>query len=184
MCWSINIPFPIITDLGPDTTLCDGNTITLNADVDLGTFNWQDGSNDNTILVENSGTYWLEANNQGCISSDSIQVAVTTVPMPNLGADQTLCEGTPFTLDANFTADTYQWQDGSDLNTLSATAPGLYWVELTLGQCQARDSVLVDYIPFPIITDLGADTTLCDGDALTLTGRGRFGHLQLARWQQ
>ena len=110
----------------------------------MGTFNWQDGSNDNTILVQNNGIYWLQANNQGCISTDSIQVDVAPVPIPNLGVDQALCDGTPFTLDANFTADTYQWQDGSDLNTLSATAPGLYWVELTLGQCQARDSVLVD----------------------------------------
>ena len=167
------VPYPTV-NLGPDTSLCEGQTLTLNANVDLGTFNWQDGSSGNTFLVENAGDYWLSADNQGCVTTDTITVLFTPVPVPDLGADQSLCEGMPFSLDANFTADDYEWQDGSTNNSFTGNAPGIYWVELTLGACAASDSVTIEYLDYPTV-NLGPDTSLCEGQTLTLNANVDLG---------
>ena len=46
-------------DLGPDTNLCEGQVMTLNAEVQGGSYLWQDGSTNPTFEVTESGTYTL-----------------------------------------------------------------------------------------------------------------------------
>lgn len=63
-------------NLTDDTTLCDGETITLGADVTDGTFLWQDGSTGNAFTVTEGGTYRLEISHPACgIRSDDVDVS-------------------------------------------------------------------------------------------------------------
>jgi len=48
-------------NLGPDTTLCEGESIILNPNLPNATYTWQDSSHAATYEVKQSGTYWVRA---------------------------------------------------------------------------------------------------------------------------
>jgi gliding motility-associated-like protein len=64
-------------DLGPDITICEGTSVTLNANCSADMYSWstsQFGSPE--ITVSDSGTYWVRASffDTGCTGSDTIHV--------------------------------------------------------------------------------------------------------------
>ena len=65
-------------DLGPDTLVCVGVSITLNAGGDPGMYLWSTGTfghNIFSITVSDTGTYWVTAtSSEGCSRSDSVHV--------------------------------------------------------------------------------------------------------------
>lgn len=68
-----------MVDLGNDTTICAGTFITLQALDSASTYLWQDSTTVDSLVVDSSGTYWVEVTNAfGCSSRDSINVTVTT----------------------------------------------------------------------------------------------------------
>ncbi|MCF8365156.1 MAG: gliding motility-associated C-terminal domain-containing protein [Bacteroidales bacterium] len=72
-------------DLGNDTILCDGEILYLNPGNNYSNFHWSNGSSDSTILVKNSGTYWLKAFDGFCNVSDSITIdACAEIWIPNV----------------------------------------------------------------------------------------------------
>lgn len=88
----LNVSKKPVIDLGPDTTLCVGQRLTLN----LGEFTrytWQDGSNNSTWEVTRAGTYSVEVTDAfDCKVDDEIEIAYTDVPLVDLGADRIICE--------------------------------------------------------------------------------------------
>ncbi|CAN5293998.1 hypothetical protein BH09BAC4_BH09BAC4_41150 [soil metagenome] len=85
----------------------------------------------------------------------------------DLGKDTTLC-GRKSTrlLDATVpNASYYYWNDGSSKPTLLVTKPGKYSVTVVTACKTLTDSIKVDYA---LDFDLGADTTLCNGQTLAL----------------
>lgn len=104
--------------------------------------------------------------------SDSITVFIDgDTVFFELGADTTICEDSPITLDATSYGTTsveYQWSNGSITPTVQATQSGLYSVTVTIDQyCVADDRVYVEVIPLPH-PYLGVDTVLCQEDTLFL----------------
>ena len=72
--FSINVynkPSPTI-DLGNDTTLCQGESITLDATKSNATYLWQDNSTDSTFTVTQQGSYWVDVTVNNCKVSDTI----------------------------------------------------------------------------------------------------------------
>jgi gliding motility-associated-like protein len=63
-------------DLGNDTTLCDGEFLSLNPGNGYSKHLWSNGSTENNIMVKESGIYWLKAYDGFCYLSDSIEVDV------------------------------------------------------------------------------------------------------------
>ena len=90
--------------------------------------------------------------------------------MLNLGSDTNLCAGEILTLDATTANATYLWQNNATTPTFQVFQQGSYWAEITVNNCSTRDSIQVNYIPFPIV-NLGKDTNLCLGESLTLDAR-------------
>ena len=64
----------LFVDLGPDTTLCEGENIILNPNIKKVTYKWQDGSTDSAFRVSKPGTYWVEVNNKEVTYRDSINI--------------------------------------------------------------------------------------------------------------
>lgn len=52
-------------DLGNDTTICPGASLTLDAGVGFDSYLWNDGSTDQTLTVNSAGDYSVEATNMG-----------------------------------------------------------------------------------------------------------------------
>ena len=91
-------------NLGPDSTICFGNSLTLipqtNALTD--TFKWRPAASLNYDTVRtpiatpiDTTTYILDAKWGVCRRSDTITINVLHKPVPNAGADTTICAKTP-----------------------------------------------------------------------------------------
>ena len=93
---SIPSPQP---DLGPDTLICDGASITLNANCDADFFSWSTGQfGVSSITVSDSGTYWVRGRStiSGCAGFDTIHVGFhppTIIDETNLVITPTTCNG-------------------------------------------------------------------------------------------
>lgn len=159
-------PYPVV-DLGPDTSLCAGDTLMLDALYPAASYLWQDGSSLPEYIVVQSGLYWVQVSLNGCTVIDSVYVTFLPVPQVNLGQDTALCEGDTLILDAFYPGASYLWQDGSSSPSYSVTQGGTYWVDVSLGICSQADTIQVGVQPYPVI-DLGPDTNLCSGDTLWL----------------
>lgn len=158
-----------VVSLGPDTTLCQGQVLSLQLSSPNASYLWNTGSTLSALQVNQPGTFWAEANLNGCKVRDSIRVGFTLFPADLLGADKVACAGERITLNAAYPAATYRWQDGSTGPTYTATGSGTYTVELKVGHCTQRDSMRIAFLPVPVFS-LGQDTTICAPNTLTLRG--------------
>ncbi|PWL23503.1 MAG: hypothetical protein DCO96_15710 [Fluviicola sp. XM-24bin1] len=147
-----------VVDLGPDIQTCTPS-LTLDAGNNGSTYLWQDNSTNQTFDVTAVGTYWVEVDAGGCTASDTIEITAgsITTSLPN---DTLMCAGSALVLDAGNPGATYLWQDNSTNQTFNVTQAGTYFVDVTLGICNATDTVNVDYFSpnayFSVI-----DTTGC-----------------------
>ena len=88
------------------------------------------------------------------------EFVVFEVPNPNLGPDQTICEGDVVELNAGPVGFDYTWNTNSQSNSIEVSSPGIYSVLVENGPCSATDQIVIDMI-FEPIANL-EDTVLCD----------------------
>lgn len=153
--------------LGSDTSICIGNSLVLDPFIASAGYLWQNGATFQTFWVNQPGTYWLEVTENGCSTSDTINISNVQLPNFNLGNDTTLCPGEIIMLHSLGSAITYLWQDSSTDSILNVYEPGEYWVEASFICGVVSDTVSINYYD-PLVLDIGNDTTLCDGDDLLL----------------
>jgi len=156
-------------DLGPDTSICSGESILLDANTSGASYLWQDGSTGATLIANQSGWYWVNVTIGSCSDTDSIFITETPTPVIDLGLDQTICDGDSTELNAFYSGATYTWQDGSNNATLWASQPGTYIVTVDLNGCTFVDSTHIFTQNFSTF-NFGPDTTLCQGETLVLSG--------------
>jgi len=154
-------------DLGNDTTMCDGDTLYLRLSLEPDEqCTWQDGSTGDEFMVLVPGEYIATISNPYCEGSDTINVDYFGFSV-NLGNDTVLCNEETLSLFVPTSGGEWlEWQDGSSSNTYTVTDPGEYYVTKYSNNCQASDSIEVDYSEISI--SLGNDTTLCENEALRL----------------
>lgn len=163
--WIDNVKFEIGINLGPDTALCIGDTLVLDAG-NMGkmtgvTYLWSTGSSSRSITVTSPGTYSVMANKNGRIARDTIVVRYFSRPAVELGNDVTMCDDEYLILDAGNPGCYYLWNTFDETRYLPVQTSGLYSVVVTNHACpDASDSIIVNIIPKPRF-DLGADTVVC-----------------------
>ena len=164
---SISSGNTIIVDIGNDTTLCQGDSIILDATTSGASYVWQGTSGTSTYTVAEAGTYIVTVSNSCGVGTDMITVSYSNQPDLNLGNDTLLCTGQTLNLEATDTNATYLWQDLSTDSTFIATQAGIYWVISDISGCTSTDTITINYIGLPSV-NLGVDTLLCLGDSLIL----------------
>jgi len=119
-------PLPL---LGPDTLICNGASITLNANCDADFFSWSTGQfGVSSITVSDSGTCWVRGrfNETGCEGYDTIHIgfhAPTIIDDTNLQIIPTTCNGASGSITGltalGPTPYAFQWLDlsGNDFGT-------------------------------------------------------------------
>ena len=171
---TVNVIFNSIpaVNLGPDQSLCNIPSITLNANNSGAIYLWSNGSTSQTITIFSSGQYWVQVSNGTCVGSDTINIIGDTPPNVNLGPDLIGCEGTIFTIDAGSPGLTYSWNNGETTQTISVSNSNTYAVTISNGPCIGIDTVVVIVYPLPYVF-IGKDTSICSGDQITLdAGKG------------
>ncbi|MEP7128709.1 MAG: gliding motility-associated C-terminal domain-containing protein, partial [Chitinophagales bacterium] len=118
--------------LGQDTTICEGTAAVFDAGNGFASYNWNDGSHDNSIQATAEGMYWVKvADLSGCSASDTIVISeVFQNPENFLPADSVVC-GKFFRLITVPGYATYQWSNHFTSDTATFTLPGLYTLQVT-----------------------------------------------------
>ncbi len=168
-------PLPI-AGLEETDSICEGTNLTLDAGTGYTNYLWSNDSTVQSIVVNISGLYWIELTDaHNCIGRDSISITVLPVAAElSLGVDTTICEQSTVTFNAGLGFDTYLWNlQDSTLQTMTVAEAGTYWVEVSNECGTDRDSIVLSVAPLPVI-ELGSDTTLCEGDIITLDAGNSF----------
>ncbi|HLF65377.1 MAG TPA: gliding motility-associated C-terminal domain-containing protein, partial [Saprospiraceae bacterium] len=156
-------------DLGADQSLCPGETITIDPGIADVEYLWQDGSDASNYQTNVPGLIILTISNACGASTDSVIVIEdTNGPQVDLGPDILACEGDTVVLQSGISGVTYLWQDGTSAPHFIAVQSGMYHLQVSNTCGIDTDTIEVDMrgtIPTP---ELGADTTLCDGEILIL----------------
>lgn len=159
---------PAITvALGNDTSICQGQALTLNAGSPGATYLWSTGATTQLINAGSSGTYSVSVSNGLCTASDALTLTVVPGPVDVL-MDATTCVDAPPTLQAGNTGSTYLWSTGATSQAITASSSGTYTVTVTNSTgCSGTFDAVVSLVPPPAV-ELGMDTVLCDGQQLIL----------------
>lgn len=130
--------------LPKDTFLCFGDSLTLRSEnVDtIATKEWNDGSLNDSIVVQQNGIYWLKLTNECGVSTDTINIAEKQMPKVNLGSD--IFADLPFSIELKAdSADTYLWSTGSNSSAIQVTDTGCYWVQVGNVCGTASDTICI-----------------------------------------
>ena len=113
----------------------------------------------------------LWSQNSMIISCDgSVRVVDASV---DLGADTSVCAGTLVSFDASLGMDSYLWQDMSTLSSFMVDTDTMnngvynYYVDVTKEFCASSDTVILTV--GDLVISIGADTTLCLNQDLTIS---------------
>jgi gliding motility-associated-like protein len=123
--------FELVVDLGPDTVICTGGGLLLDATTPGASYRWNDGSTGATLYADLPGTYWVNVSLGACAAIDTITIGGGGPPRPELPHSIPLCAGASYTLDASYPASTVLWMDGDTAARRTVTRPGLYTVTVT-----------------------------------------------------
>lgn len=167
-------PLPVV-DLGTDPGLCVGESWTLDAGNILADHVWNTGATSQSITVQANGLYLVSVTDAlGCSNADSVSLVFHPLPVIAL-TDTTVCVSEVITVDAGNPGSTYQWSTGETTRSIdvAGTSATLQVVVTTAENCADSADVSITFIPFPPL-DLGPDTALCDGEAISfdVTGAG------------
>lgn len=147
-------------------SLCDS---VLYAGKHFTSYNWSDGSTADSLVVSNSGTYWVEVEDVfGNISSDTIEVLSSL----NYPTSQLYCPSEFIDWQTGLGEHyNYLWSDGSTADSLVINSPGSYHVTVTdtNGCVFKSDTLSFQEDVFPTSASLGPDLNLCSGNNLSLT---------------
>jgi gliding motility-associated-like protein len=157
---TVEVLNPPVVDLGPDVTICQGQSTILDAGINPATYTWSTGALTQTVSVDVEDTYWVEVMVGACIGSDTVDVFIETTGLVDLGPDTTVCNGESIVLDAGSAGDSYSWSTSFTGQTINVSNPGQYWVQVALGSCSVSDTINVR-VSNPIADFNISDTAFC-----------------------
>ncbi|MEZ0611653.1 T9SS type B sorting domain-containing protein [Fibrella sp. WM1] len=141
---TITVNYSLDFSLGRDTTLCEGETMTLRVPV-TGTYRWQDGSTLPTYQVRGPGTYRVQVVEAGCTVADTIQVRYVLPPRLDLGPDKQLCGLEVYTIKPAVAEGTFRWLDAFPETDRTVNASGSFRASVTNDCATVNDAVAIDY---------------------------------------
>lgn len=176
-------PLPIVI-ASPDTAICDGASLTLNATASGGSggdyqFLWDNGLGagpTHNVTPTTSTDYAVALRDgNGCINTDTASVILNQRPTVVAAPDTTICEGETITLvaTAGGGADgyTYTWDNGlgnGQTHDVTPDTSTIYSVTVTDAfGCADRDQATVIVNPLPSV-EARPDTTVCQGEPVVL----------------
>jgi gliding motility-associated-like protein len=170
-----------------DTLICSIDTLALRVNISSGSANWtvQPGPNQSRIVNQGSTSplvyptdttkYYVVANDNGCINTDSVTVNVLQFISVDV-RDTGICRTDTFRLQPVSHALSYQWTASTGETIQGIRSPLVrplvntqYNVVANLGKCEAKDSMQVTVAPYPLAA-AGQDQIICYGTRVQLAG--------------
>jgi gliding motility-associated-like protein len=169
-------------DLGADLQICPGNNRVLRAGKQFLRYEWQDGSTDSLLNINGPGQYWVKTTDScNNIFADTISVSLAP-PIPlSIGNDRSICANDTVQLSATPGFQQYQWSPAYQTNASTGQSiivnPLTDTIYTVIGEmepgCVAYDTIHIT-VHNAVPVNLGADTSFCFGDSLTLDAGSGF----------
>lgn len=163
---------PVAIDIGPDRTICPGDTIQINAPTGFISYLWGPDFNISnlsgaSVAVHPSvdTVYFIRVEERpGCYGYDSVRVGLFNVTSIQLGNDTSFCASDSLSVNAGPGFSNYNWNTGHVQPQIILTQQGTYWVTgTTTDQCSVSDTIRVVNVWPPPMINLGNDGVLCEG---------------------
>lgn len=173
---------PIISANG-NTSICQGNSVTLNSNIPGNI--WSNGSTNQSITVNQSGIYSAQASSNGCLSANSNAINVSVNPLPNTpvinaSGPTTFCNGGTVTLNSSSLSGNL-WSNNSTGQNITVNSSGSYTVTATdLNGCSSTSApIVINVNPIPSAPTISANgpTTFCSGANVSLVSSIPNGNL-------
>ncbi len=177
---------PPMLELGPDTSICEGSTLTLEVPGNYKSLSWSTGEKSATISIKSGGKYWVAGvdycNNY---QTDTIVVDIRSALRIDFAKDTVVCVGTNLSFFAPDSLQKFTWLDlNSNLvgNTstfsIKVIEPGEYYFTGVSGSgCTYQDQLSIAIHPQPILS-IGEDTVICEGQEVVFSADNSFDKYQ------
>ena len=159
---------------GTAQTVCAGSPVTLTGSGAL-TYAWDNGVNNGIAFSPlNTQTYTVTGTDtNGCVNTAQVTITVNTLPIVTAGNNQTVCAGTPVTLNGAG-ALTYVWNNGVTNNTpfTPLTTQTYSVIGTDANGCSSTSTqvtVTVNSLPNVLA---GSNQAVCAGLPIVLNGSG------------
>ncbi|MDZ4749284.1 MAG: T9SS type A sorting domain-containing protein [Saprospiraceae bacterium] len=158
-------------DLGPDVTVCQGDTVILSAPPGFISYQWSTGETTSDIMVT-QGEYCVTVTDaEGCNDVDCIIITESVFPLITCPVTN---ESLPGANDGAIVCDSisgsiqYLWSNGSTTSSISGLTPGIYCVTMTdASGCTDEQCFTVQPGNCQLVITSIFENVLCAGD---LTG--------------
>ena len=155
-----------------DTAYCYNASVTLDAaQTNVNSYLWSTGSTSSSIVVSQTGWYYVDMQNQCGSLRDSAFVRIDyNLPRVDLGPDTLYCAGT-LTLDPGIIPGAYYlWQNGDTSRTLDVNTTGQYYVQV-YNACNAVWDTINVTVTGPPTVNLGNNVIFCRGSSFNLNAQ-------------
>lgn len=159
-------------------TLCDGDSLTIEAPEGYASYEWSNGSTNTSIEVAEGGVYSLTiADQNGCIGfSQGVNILINPQLTPTIATDDlNICEGESVILSTSEIqgALSYTWSTGEEGLSTTVTEAGIYTLDVA-GVCDIYTSneiqIIVSETPSAPTADAEQPILLGTSGVLTATG--------------
>jgi gliding motility-associated-like protein len=180
------MPSANTVSLGPDATICPGNTVVLNTKKGYASYRWQDGSTDSTFKVSLPGLYYVVVSDLcGQSYTDSIRVDPHPPISFDVSPDRIKCDKDTLLLSAPPGFLNYSWSPAYNISSsmgqtvaMNPAVDTTYFVKAEkLPGCFVYDTIRVTVYQAPAI-ELGPDLSFCRGESRILDPGAGFSSYQ------
>ena len=161
-----DLPQPILQGV---QDFCFGDSTLLSTTTPFDSYEWNENSMNETLLVTESGLYTLVVSDlNGCTNTTESIINEYDEFIPTISGDLSFCQGDSGTLSLDQNYPTILWEDGSDEQTRDVMIAGTFSATVTdingcIAMAEAEVSVLDQLQP-----QLTGGNTLCQGSDLVL----------------
>jgi len=166
-----------VVDLGDGVDICNGESVTLDAQNSTLSYLWSTNESTKTIEISDQDTYSVTVTDAlGCKGVDDFNLVVHDLPVVDFGKDTTICQGGKLVLDAGAvnTIYTIEWTlPNTILNqqTLEVSTTDTYAVKVSSSAtCYDEDTISLAVQANPIV-DLGDQAEICVGETFELNAQ-------------
>lgn len=177
----------LVLEAGLDSTICEGKTIQIRATGNAQNYLWTPAtalSSDVVLQPQASPAittqYKIVASSGLCTRADSLTIFVNKAPVPNAGADTSICYGNQAQLHGSGSLQ-YYWLPAQHISNRNIASPFVYprnttryWLHVTDDKgCRSLvpDTVLITVVP-PVKPYAGNDTIVSINQPLQLNAIG------------
>ena len=163
----VDYEVPPTVELGRDLQMCDQDTVSYDVTFSRASYNWSNGSNQPTVDLTTEALYRVTVTNLCGSVNDSVFLAFDFPVNPDLGKNQTLCQGDEWTLDGTQPhRASYIWNTGDTVPILNVTASGFYWLKMENACGVFGDTITLNFRSPPNI-GFPNDAVICGEEGLS-----------------